>query len=754
MAIRQVAQSVQNRIPERVRQFFGRVVATSSARIKTPTVIQMEEVECGAAALKIIMDYHSKIVPLEELRIACGVSRDGSKASNIVKAARRYGFNAKGYRKEPAALREMQLPLIAFWNFNHYLVVEGFDADVVYLNDPATGPRTVTHQEFDVSFTGVVLVFEPGDDFEPSGSRPSIIRLLGDWLVNAEGGVTMILLLGLLLVIPGLVIPGFSRIFIDDILIADNNIVPLLLVSMIVVLVLNIGFTGLQRRYLLRLQTKLAIGRSGRFLWHILRLPVEFFTQRYPADINARISINDRVAQLLTEQLALTFINLLLVIFYAGLMFIYDGLMAITVILIAVLNFVVLNVISRQRVDINRRLQQERGKLTGVTVNGLASIETIKATGSEESFFSNWSGYHAKSANAMQQMGRASLALIAVPPFLSSLNMLVVLGVGGLEVVRGNMTPGTLVAFQALMVAFTAPINQFVSLGGLLQDVVGDMERLQDVMHYPVDAPFSNDRPAIVPTDARLNGRVELVNITFGYSQQSAPLISNLNITIEPGQRVAFVGRSGSGKSTVAKLIAGLYPAWEGDIRFDDVPREQIAPLVLHNSLAMVDQDIMLLRDTIRNNIVLWDSTIPEEDIIQAAKDAAIHTDIIRRGGYNTLLSEDGRDLSGGQRQRIEIARALAIDPSIIILDEATSALDPTTEKHIDDAIRRRGCTAIIVAHRLSTIRDCDEIIVMSQGQVVQRGTHDAMIQVGGAYTDLIASEEYMDDTPEMDPFV
>jgi len=714
-------------------------------RVKTPTVLQMEAVECGAASLSIVLSYYKSFIPLEELRISCGVSRDGSKANNILKAARQYGMEAKGYRKNPEDLRNMPWPVIIHWNFNHFLVLEGIQKDRVFLNDPVTGPREITFEELDQSFTGVVLTMKPAEGYVPQGKTSSLLSSLSSRIQGSEKALVYAIIAGLFLVLPGLVIPVFSKIFIDQVLLGHlNNWLFPLLVGMGITALLRALLIWLQRYYLLRLEMKLALSSSSRFFWHVLRLPIEFFSQRHSGDIASRVAINDRVAQLLSGQLAVAALNCVMILFYLLLMLQYSVLLTVVTVGVSLLNVIFMQFITRKRNDQNLRLLQESGKMQGVSMNGLQVIETLKSNSSESDFFVKWSGYQAKLLQSNQQFGVSNQFLMSVPTLLTSLGAVAVLFFGGFQVMDGALTIGSLVAFQSLAASFSQPVNEMVMLAGTIQEAGGSMKRLDDVLQYPVDRQIQSDLDEAdeQKDSAKLSGQVQISNLTYGYSKLEAPLIDQFNLSIQPGMKVALVGGSGSGKSTIAKLIAGIYEPWEGEIRFDDLRRDEISRHRMGNSLAVVDQEIVLLEGTIKENITFWDATIPETDVVRAAKDAVIHDHIAERsGGYDHMISENGGNFSGGQRQRLEIARALSGNPSILILDEATSALDPATEKLVDDSLRRRGLTCITVAHRLSTIRDADEIIVLERGKIIERGTHTFLMEKNGYYTRLIQSQ-------------
>jgi ATP-binding cassette subfamily C protein len=712
----------------------------------------MEAVECGAASLGIVLAHFGKIVPLGELRAECGVSRDGSNAASVIKAARRYGLEAKGFSKGVDDLREVKGPFIIFWAFNHFLVVDGFKGDQVFLNDPAVGHRTVTIDEFEQLFTGVTLIMTPGPDFKKGGRKPSLTLALTDRLKGFYTALLFAVAAGFLLVIPGLTIPAFAQIFLDEVLIHERgDWLPALIGAMAVAIVAQGLLKFVQLRGLRRLRLSLSTRMSAQFFWHLLKLPVDFYSQRFSGEISNRSRLNDKVAGILSGQLAQTAIDVVMMVFYAALMYFYDPILTGIGVFCAALNFAALRGLSRKRVEANMRLLQEYGKVSGASIAGLQSMETIKASGMESGFFHRWAGYYANASNARQEIELANLALGVLPGLLNSVTTMLVLVVGGLHVIDGTLTIGALVAFQILMSSFLRPVGNMVMLGRTIQELQGDMSRLDDVLSHERDeAANADDAETPIAAEGsedgeklRLQGHVELKDVTFGYSRTDAPLIENFDLVIKPGQRVALVGGSGSGKTTVAKLVTGLYQPWSGDILFDGVPRRQVPRTLMANSLSMVDQELLLFGGPVRDNLTLWDDTVPEKTLTRACDDAEIGERVrALPGGFAGELSEGGGNLSGGERQRLEIARSLVNNPSILVLDEATSALDSESERLIAERINLRGCSCILVAHRLSTIRDCDEIIVLDHGKVAERGTHTELWELGGIYAGLLRSDE------------
>ncbi len=721
-------------------------------RVKVPTVLQMEETECGAASLGMVLGHFGKLVPLEELREACGVTRDGSNASAMLKAARNYGMEAKGYRRPFAKLAEGDLlPQILFWRFSHWVVLEGYGKDSVYINDPAEGRRTILREEAERLYSNIALYAAPGSDFVKGGKREGWFADLWARMRPGRLGFILAAIAGLFLVVPGVMLPMFTTVFVNNVLGAQpgGNAAALIVAVFVVSLLIGV-LTLVQQWFLARLQTRLTISGSFRLVDHLLKLPVQYFTQRFPGVIVSRLDQLDTIAQLLAGPLVTSGVATVGLIVYVVVMLAYSPLLAALAIVASLLNVAALWYVSRRRDAANQLQLRESARLTGLGMSMVSNIEAVKTAGAEDSAFERWAGFQARYLLASQDMGRLTNGLSVVPTTLSSLTSVFVLAIGGVSVMSGTLSLGILVGFQALMASFLAPVGQLVSLAQQTQTAQGQLRQVNDVLNSGVDEPFTRttdplaerERGAGGQPSARLNGALELQDIEFGYSRVGKPLISGFSLSVAPGSRVALVGASGSGKSTIVKLILGLYEPWAGKILFDGRPRRAWDRSLITRSVSFVDQRIMLFDGTVHENLTLWDDSVAQDALIAAARDACIHDDVVSRtGGYEAAVAGDGRNFSGGQRQRLEIARALLLDPSILILDEATSALDTETEQRIDRNLRRRGATCIIVAHRLSTIRDCDEIIVLDAGQIVQRGTHDQLISEGGRYSELVEAE-------------
>lgn len=708
-----------------------------------PVIMQMEALECGAASLAMVLAYYGKWLPLEQVRFDCGVSRDGSNARNILKAARSYGLAAKGYRYEPNDLRrDGKFPCIIHWNFNHFVVLDGFRGNKAILNDPAKGKYAVSLKTFDDSFTGICLLFEPTEDFTPGGKPPSVLAYAKKRLKGAGSAVAFAAITALITAITGVISPAFSRVFVDRLLTGKNPewFIPFIIgLSLLGILQLVVGW--INAVYSLKINGKLAMVGSTTFMWKVLRMPMEFFSQRMAGDIQGRQSSNASIAGSLVNTFAPLALNAVMMVFYLVVMIRYSLLLTVIGILSVLINLVFSNIISKKRINITRVQMRDSGKLAGATVAGIEMIETIKASGAENGFFEKWAGYQASANTQQVKFQKLNQLLGQLPALVSSVCNTSVLMVGVYLAMQGRFTVGMIMAFQGFLGSFISPATSLISAGQSLQEMRTEMERIEDVMRYPTDVP--EDEPVSDNCEYdKLSGNIEMKNVTFGYSRLAEPLIENFNLSLKTGSRVAFVGPSGCGKSTLSKLISGLYKPWSGEILFDGKKISEIDRSVFTGSLAVVDQDIILFEDTIANNIKMWDNSIEDFEMIMAARDAQLHEDIMQReGGYQYKMTEGGKDFSGGQRQRMEIARVLAQDPTIIILDEATSALDAKTEYNVVNSIKDRGITCIVVAHRLSTIRDCDEIIVMDNGRVAERGTHDELMKNGGMYADLVTNE-------------
>ncbi|TWP43579.1 NHLP family bacteriocin export ABC transporter peptidase/permease/ATPase subunit [Lentzea tibetensis] len=703
-------------------------------------MLQMEATECGAASLAIILAYYRRYIPLEELRLACGVSRDGATASNLIKAAREYGLDAKGAQMDLDDLAQLRAPAILFWKFEHFLVWEGngrrYGRPVAFINDPATGRYTVPMAEFDSAFTGIVLDLKPGLGFQPGGHPPSFLVDLRSRLRGGAGALLIGVLASLLLVAVGIAMPSLTTAIINSILQGGGFTAQVPVLAAIAVgIVMTLALTALQQGYLLRMQLVTSALSHARFLRHVLRIPMSFFSQRGPADVTKRMQANGEVARIATKDTADILVNAVIIIGYASLMWAYDAELAVVGIVVVVLNLIALKVVIRSRESAVAKLSADRTKFYEASFDGLHLIETLKATGGEAGHFQRWAGHQASAVNSQQRLFTPTAVFVTVAPLLGTLASALVLLFGGLRAVDGSIAIGLLVAFQTLIASFTRPVSDLTGVAANVQDLQAEITRIKDVETVPVDNIFNRSEPKHI---SRLNGHLEFNSVTFGYNPLGEPLISELSFTVGPGQRVSLVGGSGSGKSTTVKLISGLYEQWSGEITLDGRPHAAIPRSVLAASVSFVDQEIYLFEGTVRDNVALWDPSIPDAAVVAALRDAAVY-DVVARlpGGIYAKVEQDGRNFSGGQRQRLEIARALVRSPSLLVLDEATSALDSETELVIEDNLRRRGCACVVIAHRLSTVRNSDEIIVLDHGRVVERGVHHELIALDGHYAGL-----------------
>lgn len=718
-------------------------------RCKTQTMIQFESTECGAVCLGIILAYQKKYVSIEELRKVCSVSRDGISAYHIIEAAETYGLSAKGYSCDIEGLYDISLPAVLYWNEEHFLVLEGFAKDGVYLNDPARGRYKISYSTFIKSYSKTVIVFETTDKFTPGGHFPSFFDLIFYWLKDEKATIAYVLTLGIILTITNLGLVSFTKVFVDQYLVNHNSNLALWIIGGLIFSTILSGVLSALDGYIRnRWNARLIVRISSQVLWKMLRLPMEFYTQRYPGEVAYRMALVSEISQNLSKTLSKTVLSALLVVAYGFALIFYSPLIASVVFIGTAAILSLMGYVFTSRSDAYACYQASIGKNNAISLGGLQSIETIKATGSEYNFFSAWVESYSKAVNNLQDISKTDIMIGVISPSIQSIIMAVVLVVSAWEIMQGRMTIGSFLALRILAGMFLSPVYSLVEFGKSFQLLKVDLLRLNDIFNHPSDPLLLSQIKAEDPQKktypySKLQGYIDFYYVSFSYSRSGPPILVDICLNLKPGQSIALVGSTGCGKSSIAKIIAGIYSDVSGEIFFDEIPHRNIPRSVVTNSIAFVEQDPFLFKGTAKDNLTMFNPLIPEKDIIQAAKDACIHQEILRRElGYDTMIDENGMNLSGGQRQRFELARALVKNPSILILDEATSALDSLTESEVMTNIRKRGCACLIIAHRLSTIRNCDQIMVLSGGRIVASGTHEELIGVPGLYSELIQSEK------------
>lgn len=716
---------------------------------KTPVKFQVDALECGAVSLAIILGYHGNWTPIPELRTLCGVSRDGSKASSIVKAARRLGLTAKGYSYSIEKLKSVPTPAIIFVDRAHFVVFEGFDGTNFKINDPAGGRYPLSPDLFDERYSGIVLTFVPGDDFKKDGAAPAPLRTLLSISKGIRTTAALAAFAGVLLIIPGIVVPSMTRIFVDNYLIdQQTDWIEVFLWACLGILIVQIALSWLQESALMKLTTRISTKTAAAYVWRLLRLPIEFYGQRSPGTLASRLQLTEQVAQLGGATIVQFCIALVGIVFFVIVMLFYSVWLTIVAVAVSSLSIITFVATQSKLSDSHRRHTMDLMKVSGKLLQGLALVETLKVNGADRMFFENWAGNNARVINSGQVLGRLEARLALVPEIIDFTGKVAILGVATLLVLSGDLTIGMLLAFISLQSSFNSWVAKAQSAILELRQANGTIAEIEDVTAYELSEEFSRIKDAGVEGAAsalgvtgKITGALTAHDLVFGYNVTEKPLVDGLSFSLVPGAWIALVGASGSGKSTVGRMCSGLNAPWSGEVMIGGTPLQDFQRKRLRQSVTVVDQSIFLFEGSVYDNIAMWDPTIPEAVIIQAARDAEIHEDIMQRsGGYSGMIQEGGRDLSGGQRQRLELARALAARPTILILDEATSALDPVVEHRIIENLKRRGCACLVIAHRLSTVRDCDEIIVLDQGNIIERGDHDSLMAAQGAYTKLMGA--------------
>lgn len=718
------------------------VISTPFKRVKTPTILQMEATECGATSLSIILAYYGLYISSEKAREMCGVSRDGSKAINIVKAARMLGMDAEGLVvQDIQALRLIEAPFIVFWKFEHFLVVEGIKKNKVYVNDPATGPKVISIEEFDKSFTGVVLLIAPGEDFKPSGKEEqSLWGLLYNYFKSDFPELSYIFLISIVLAIPQASLAFFIEFFIDNIVINEQTQwMTGFIGSMVFVITSIVILFWIQQYFIIRYKLLFSIKNVPLFFRKLLHLPMSFYTQRSSGDVANRMLVFDAISEKITKAISESVNSMLMIAIYSVIIIMINHVIGMVTLAITLINFSILILAKRKIADLASRFSYDQAKMFGIEYSGVQMIEELKFMSGENKFFSRWLGFKSKIIQTQQRIDFYTALISLLPSTLYFLNLVLLVIFSLHFVVQGTISIGGVIAIYTLILLISAPVINIMDHFLKINELKTDLVRIHDVALASKRTRVVNKK--MKKKDLHTDHLIEIKKLTFGYSVLEAPILSDINLKIKKGHSIAITGISGGGKSSLLNLACGLYEPWLGEIYFNGKNIKNIPSKELYSKIAYVDQNIFLFEGTIRDNITMWDNSINDARINKVLKAVCIYDTIIAKGGLDYNINEGGTNISVGQAQRIELARALLKSPELILLDEVTSALDTVTEARIYENLRKMDCTFLIVAHRLSAIKHCDQIVLIENGSITESGSYEELMQQNGRFKEFILKD-------------